>query len=139
MLPVQAAARTCPFACELLPDDAPADFACSGRCTDLSFLDPIVREDTPPQAIRLAAGELALRITEGRRRQAAGLGEALLGSICHTRMHGKAGGLTRIFGSAHAPMSAILVVALLLAWSAPGSWAGVCCRHGGPCCRGIYC
>jgi hypothetical protein len=63
----------------------------AGRCTDLSFLDPIVREDTPAQAIRLAAGELALRIQAGRRRQLDGLGEGLLALIRQRRMHGKAG------------------------------------------------
>ena len=38
---------------------------------DLSFLDPVNMADCPPVAIRLAAGELVLRIREERRRRAA--------------------------------------------------------------------
>ncbi len=44
-----------------------------GRATDLSFMDPINVEDAPTRAVQLAAGELALRIAEERRRRIVGL------------------------------------------------------------------
>ena len=52
--------------------------------------------DAPPQAVRLAAGELLLRIGEERRRRAAGLGCAA-GIIPQRRMVGKAGELLEVF------------------------------------------
>ena len=64
----------------------------AGSPTDLSFLDPVNEADAPPQAVRLAAGELLLRIEEERRRRAAGLGAAA-GTIPQRRMAGKAGAL----------------------------------------------
>lgn len=63
---------------------------CSGESTDLSFLDPISRADTPPRAIQLAAGELSLRLQECRRRIETGLGDAIH-TIRRCRMSGKAG------------------------------------------------
>ena len=44
-----------------------------GRATDLSFMDPINVEDAPTRAVQLAAGELALRVAEERRRRVVGL------------------------------------------------------------------
>jgi len=46
--------------------------------------------DAPPQAVRLAAGELLLRIAEERRRRAAGL-DAAGAAVPQRRMTGKAG------------------------------------------------
>ena len=68
----------------------------AGSPTDLSFLDPVNEADAPPQAVRLAAGELLLRIEEERRRRAAGLGPAA-GTIAQRRMAGKAGALLELF------------------------------------------
>ncbi len=62
----------------------------AGAPTDLSFLDPVDEADAPPQAVRLAAGELLLRIAEERRRRAAGLGAAG-DAVPQRRMTGKAG------------------------------------------------
>lgn len=62
----------------------------AGSPTDLSFLDPVNEADAPPQAVRLAAGELLLRIEEERRRRCAGLG-ALADAMPQRRMVGKAG------------------------------------------------
>ena len=63
---------------------------CAGQSTDLSFLDPINRADTPPKAIQLAAGELSLRVLETRRRLDAGLGP-IQDTIQRCRMAGKPG------------------------------------------------
>lgn len=63
---------------------------CAGNPTDLSLLDPVSEADAPPQAVRLAAGELLLRIEEERRRRAAGL-DALASRVPQRRMFGKAG------------------------------------------------
>lgn len=63
----------------------------AGQSTDLSFLDPINRADTPPKAIQLAAGELSLRVLETRRRLDAGLGP-IQDTIQRRRMDGKPGG-----------------------------------------------
>eukprot|EP00891_Asterochloris_glomerata_P005677 jgi/Astpho2/5677/Aster-02919 len=46
---------------------------------DLSFLDPVNTADCPPTAVRLAAGELVLRIREEQRRRA-------IGNICAASM-----------------------------------------------------
>jgi hypothetical protein len=62
----------------------------AGESTDLSFLDPISRADTPPKAICLAAGELSLRLQECKRRIQQGLGDAMH-TIATCRMSGKAG------------------------------------------------
>ena len=62
----------------------------AGQSTDLSFLDPINRADTPPKAIQLAAGELSLRVLETRRRLDAGLG-TIQDTIQRCRMDGKPG------------------------------------------------
>ena len=63
---------------------------CAGQSTDLSFLDPINRADTPPKAIQLAAGELSLRVLETRRRLDAGLGR-IQDTIQRCRMAGTPG------------------------------------------------
>lgn len=65
-------------------------FPGAGQSTDLSFLDPINRADTPPKAIQLAAGELSLRVLETRRRLDAGLGR-IQDTIQRCRMTGKPG------------------------------------------------
>lgn len=62
----------------------------AGQSTDLSFLDPINRADTPPRGIQLAAGELSLRVLETRRRLDAGLGP-IQDTIQRCRMAGKPG------------------------------------------------
>ena len=45
----------------------------AGQRADVSFLDPINVEDAPAEAVRLAVGELAVRIHEERRRREVGL------------------------------------------------------------------
>jgi len=62
----------------------------AGQRADTSYLDPIKVEDAPPEAIRLAAAELALRVQEERRRRSAGLGENPE-EMTHQRMTGKPG------------------------------------------------
>ena len=81
----------CCLACRLKPA-----LPLAGQSTDLSFLDPINRADTPPKAIQLAAGELSLRVVETRRRLDAGLGP-LQDTIQRTCMHGKPGGWPATF------------------------------------------
>ncbi len=71
--------------CSLIPSTR-----CAGQSTDLSFLDPINRADTPPKAIQLAAGELSLRVLETRRRLDAGLGP-IQDTMQKRRMDGKPG------------------------------------------------
>eukprot|EP00884_Botryococcus_braunii_P001080 jgi/Botrbrau1/10973/Bobra.0383s0027.1 len=61
-----------------------------GKKYTLSALDPVNMEDVPPAAVRLGAGELALRIAKEKERQEKGLGE-LLKTIPKRRMHGKPG------------------------------------------------
>ncbi|BDA42391.1 probable lysine-specific demethylase JMJ703 at N-terminal half [Coccomyxa sp. Obi] len=63
-----------------------------GESTDLSFLDPINRADTPPRAIQLAAAELSLRIEQNRLRLNTGLGDAV-NTITRRRMCGKVGAM----------------------------------------------
>lgn len=71
--------------------------AMSGESTDLSFLDPINRADTPPRAIQLAAAELSLRIEQNRQRLNTGLGDAV-NTITRRRMCGKVGGFLHLCG-----------------------------------------
>ncbi len=68
----------------------------AGESTDLSFLDPINRADTPPRAIQLAAAELSLRIEQNRLRLNTGLGEAV-NTILRRRMCGKVGASLNTF------------------------------------------
>ncbi|KAK9825321.1 hypothetical protein WJX74_009284 [Apatococcus lobatus] len=80
----QASGASCPWTAAGRPgpavtpsgglDSAEAEAAkMPGRATDLSFMDPINVEDAPTRAVQLAAGELALRIAEERRRRVVGL------------------------------------------------------------------
>ena len=82
----------------------------AGQSTDLSFLDPINRADTPPKAIQLAAGELSLRVLETRRRLDAGLGR-IQDTIQRARMDGKP-------GEARALPAPAICTLLLPAWGA---------------------
>lgn len=63
----------------------------AGKKYTLSALDPVNMEDVPPAAVRLGAGELALRVAKEKLRQESGLGD-LLNTIPRRRMHGKPGG-----------------------------------------------
>ncbi len=71
--------------------------AVTGESTDLSFLDPINRADTPPRAIQLAAAELSLRIEQNRQRLNTGLGNAV-DTITRRRMCGKVGAVFYLHG-----------------------------------------
>lgn len=63
----------------------------AGQRADTSYLDPIKVEDAPAEAIRLAAAELALRVSEERRRREVGLGNCP--DLKYERMTGKIGDL----------------------------------------------
>lgn len=61
----------------------------AGQRADTSYLDPIKVEDAPAEAIRLAAAELALRVSEERRRRDIGLDNTP--NLKYERMTGKIG------------------------------------------------
>lgn len=62
----------------------------AGKRLTLSTLDPVSMEDVPEAAVRLAAGELALRIKKELHRQKAGLAD-ILTFMPRRRMEGKPG------------------------------------------------